>query len=271
MLTAQTLPEPSKIDWNRAVEWSSGEEARRAEFEYVTACSEWKSHTGDATVAVDNITGRILGCEDEDYPHIRNITLIGELGINSIGEVWIKTETANIDIDGTIDVSDDPSPEEISRRHLQQLVDGGLSATHSHLVQKVWAAQEDNTSRSRLAYFGGRPVVETEFTAFVDQNEIWSKIEAAAAEIGAVVDIIDTRPRIEHYSPGPNGSPAPGSRPDPDNPGWYFGADHGRPEKEVAVQISLTDDFTSEQIGYAHKLLASATDEVWPLAGIAIL
>src|SRR3546814_12904665 len=120
------------------------------------------------------------------------------------------------------------------RRHIQQLVDGGLSFDHIRLVQKVWAAQNNNTSRIRLAYFGGRPVVETEFAAFVDQTDLWSKIETAAAEIGAVVDVMDTRPRVEHYSPGPNRMPSPGSKPDPERPNFYFGADHSRMERQVA-------------------------------------
>src|SRR3546814_10765264 len=77
--------------------------------------------------------------------------------------------------------------------------------------------------------------------AFVDQTDLWSKIETAAAEIGAVVDVMDTRPRVEHYSPGPNRMPSPGSKPDPERPNFYFGADHGRMERQVAVQISLTD------------------------------
>src|SRR3546814_11070076 len=81
------------------------------------------------------------------------------------------------------------------------------------------SAQNNNTSRIRLAYFGGRPVVETEFAAFVDQTDLWSKIETAAAEIGAVVDVMDTRPRVEHYSPGPNRMPSPGSKPDPEQIG----------------------------------------------------
>src|SRR3546814_4916747 len=115
-----------------------------------------------------------------------------------------------------------------------------------------------NTSRIRLAYFGGRPVVETEFAAFVDQTDLWSKIETAAAEIGAVVDVMDTRPRVEHYSPGPNRMPSPGSKPDPERPNFYFGADHGRMERQVAVQISLTDDFTPDQIANAHKDIGTA-------------
>src|SRR3546814_20375069 len=99
------------------------------------------------------------------------------------------------------------------RRHIQQLVDGGLSFDHIRLVQKVWAAQNNNTSRIRLAYFGGRPVGETEFAAFVDQTDLWSKIEPEAAEIGAVVDVMAKRPRVEHYSPAPTQMPSPVSNP----------------------------------------------------------
>src|SRR3546814_9309616 len=66
--------------------------------------------------------------------------------------VWVKTENANVDVGGTINVSDNPTPEEMVRRHIQQLVDGGLSFDHIRLVQKVWAAQNNNTSRIRLAY-----------------------------------------------------------------------------------------------------------------------
>src|SRR3546814_15165853 len=150
--------------------------------------SDWSS---------DVYSSDLLGCEEEDYPHIRNIPLVGELGVNSIGEVWVKTENANVDVGGTINVSDNPTPEEMVRRHIQQLVDGGLSFDHIRLVQKVWAAQNNNKSRIRLAYFGGRPVVETEFAAFVAQTELWSTSETAPAEIGHVVDGMETRPSVE--------------------------------------------------------------------------
>src|SRR3546814_6996557 len=73
---------------------------------------------------------------------------------------------------------------------------------------------------------------------------------------------MDTRPRVEHYSPGPNRMPSPGSKPDPERPNFYFGADHGRMERQVAVQISLTDDFTPDQIANAHKVLRDATEKV---------
>src|SRR3546814_20504837 len=76
---------------------------------------------------------------------------------------------------------------------------------------------------------------------------------------------MDTRPRVEHYSPGPNRMPSPGSKPDPERPNFYFGADHGRMERQVAVQLSLTDDFTPDQIANAHKVLSDATENVWPL------
>jgi hypothetical protein len=39
----------------------------------VTACQEWVNVTGDSQVAVDTKTGQIVGCEDEGYPHIRNV------------------------------------------------------------------------------------------------------------------------------------------------------------------------------------------------------
>src|SRR3546814_5952579 len=58
MLITEPLPLPSKIDWNRPIEWSSGEIATRDGFDAVSACAEWKNHTGDATVSVDDQTGR---------------------------------------------------------------------------------------------------------------------------------------------------------------------------------------------------------------------
>src|SRR3546814_16825960 len=102
----------------------------------------------------------------------------------------------------------------------------------------VCSSDLNNTSRIRLAYFGGRPVVETEFAAFVDQTDLWSKIETAAAEIGAVVDVMDTRPRVEHYSPGPNRMPPPGSTPAPARPNISFRADHGPLKSQTAVQLA---------------------------------
>jgi hypothetical protein len=65
------------IDWNDYIEWSNGELAgavyRPTEGTMqVTACEEWTRVTGDQDVVVDFHTGKILGCEDEDYPFIRN-------------------------------------------------------------------------------------------------------------------------------------------------------------------------------------------------------
>lgn len=271
MTLNDTLPLPSKIDWSRPFEWSSGEPSQRSGFDCVTACRAWESHTGEESVAVDEETGRILGCEQEDYPFIRNSPLEGDLGVNSMGEVWIKTDNRTIDVGGVVNVSDNPNLAEIERRHLQQLVDGGLPDQHIRLVQKIWSAQNANTSRIRLAYFGGRPVLETEFAAFVDQADIWTAIEAAAASIGAVIDVMDTRPHLDHFSPAPGADPKAGSRPDAQKPGFFFGPDHDRIEKQVAMQIILTDDFTPEQLQKAHELLRSATEQVWPLAGVDIL
>lgn len=67
------------IRWDCRVEWSSGEEAwvrfngiRTTGSIEVTGCQEWWDVVGDSYVAVDPKTGVILGCESEDYPHIRN-------------------------------------------------------------------------------------------------------------------------------------------------------------------------------------------------------
>src|SRR3546814_16468765 len=84
MLITEPLPLPSKIDWNRPIEWSSGEIATRDGFDAVSACAEWKNHTGDATVSVDDQTGRILGCAEEDYTTLRK-----EEG--RAGREWIRT------------------------------------------------------------------------------------------------------------------------------------------------------------------------------------
>src|SRR3546814_14912273 len=135
MLITEPLPLPSKIDWNRPIEWSSGEIATRDGFDAVSACAEWKNHTGDATVSVDDQTGRILGCEEEDYPHIRNIPLVGELGVNSIGEVWVKTEHDTVDVGGPYNVSDHPTPQEMARQHIPQPVTGRLPIQPTPLIQ----------------------------------------------------------------------------------------------------------------------------------------
>lgn len=68
------------IDWDKKIEWSSGEEAwvRFNSFpadgtKEVTGCERWWELTGDEYVHVDSTTGKILGCEEEeDLPSIRN-------------------------------------------------------------------------------------------------------------------------------------------------------------------------------------------------------
>jgi hypothetical protein len=67
------------INWRKPLEWSTGEEASLAPYDnaydghrHVTGCEQWLSITGDNYVAVNAVTGQVLGCED-DYPHIRNV------------------------------------------------------------------------------------------------------------------------------------------------------------------------------------------------------
>lgn len=67
------------INWNKPVEWSTGEatsmhrELGGGSTRWVNACDDWRDLTGDAGVAVDVHTGKILGCEDENMPFVRNV------------------------------------------------------------------------------------------------------------------------------------------------------------------------------------------------------
>lgn len=256
-----------KIDWSRAVEWSTGESATKDGYNYVSSCRKWTDLTGDATVAIDTQTGQILGCEEEDLPFVRNVALSGALCINSLGEVLVGDDY----IGGSINVSDNPSEEEIARRFRQQLVDGGLTDDQVAIVDKIWDAQKLNDSRIRLAYFGGRPVVESEFIAFSDDTEMWDRINSVAVTIDARVDDVCEFPHLDHYCPGPNCEPRPGALPSPERNGWFVGPNHGRMERQVALQLYLTDDFTAEQHDVARRKLSDATDAIWSDAGVALL
>lgn len=253
-----------KINWDRPVEWSTGERTFKLALDMVSACREWLDLTGDGSVAVDQQTGQILGCEEDGLPFVRNVR---ELNINTIGEVFL----GNDHVGGSINVSDNPSEEEIERRFQQQLLDGGLTADQLATVNKVWEAQKLNDSRIRAAYFGGRLVVESEFIAFSDNTEMWNRIAASAAAIDAKVDEMCEFPHLDHYCPGPNSKPRPDARPSPERAGWFIGPDHGRMERQVALQLFLDDDFTPEQLTEARQKLSDATDTIWSDAGMALL
>jgi hypothetical protein len=69
------------INWRGDLEWSDGirlyfapyDEGHLAKTRHVSSPVGWHARTGDTYVAVDANTGLILGCEDEDYPHVRNV------------------------------------------------------------------------------------------------------------------------------------------------------------------------------------------------------
>lgn len=73
------VPKPKvEVDWDRPVQWSTGEEITFAPYDdsmpnhHVSACAEWTKVTGDSFVAVDD-DGLIMGCEDELYPTVVNV------------------------------------------------------------------------------------------------------------------------------------------------------------------------------------------------------
>jgi hypothetical protein len=69
------------INWRGDLEWSDGTPANLAPYDQghlathrdVSSPLQWLDKIGDSHVAVDAKTGLILGCENEDYPHIRNV------------------------------------------------------------------------------------------------------------------------------------------------------------------------------------------------------
>ena len=73
------MPGAEPIDWAKPLEWSSGERTGLSgrwmdtvTSREVQSCAEFYRVTQDEFVSVDAGTGRILGCEDEDYPRVRN-------------------------------------------------------------------------------------------------------------------------------------------------------------------------------------------------------
>jgi hypothetical protein len=71
--------EITDIDWDRPVQWSTGEEITFAPYDSpsnghrdVSASAEWTKVTGDNYVAV-NPDGTILGCEGDGYPTVVNV------------------------------------------------------------------------------------------------------------------------------------------------------------------------------------------------------
>lgn len=155
-----------------------------------------------------------------------------------------------------------------------------LTDAEVDLVKRVWAEQEHNTDRIRLVYYGDRPVVETEFCAFLD-DPIWDDVQCIAQEIGAVVGVMresgrtelvgtkDGRPPSDEYL-AENPRPGDDDDPSPPPPGytWWFGKDHGRMERQISISLGLPHDFDHVGVEAARSKLRAATQSLWEHAGV---
>lgn len=136
------------------------------------------------------------------------------------------------------------------------------------LVIRIWDCQGLNTSRTRIAYFGGKAVAETEFREFIDEVEFWDEIKAKAEKYGLIYDLMDESTHLDHYS---RPDPYEGAIPDPNEPGWFFGPNHGRPERHVALQYELPEGFNKDTASVAKFHLEVLTQKFWDKAGNGLL
>jgi len=161
--------------------------------------------------------------------------------INSLGEVHVKRNGTWDYLAGSVDVSDNPTQEEIDRRFAQQLSLGGLSPSDIETVQKVWACQEINDARCRLYYateIGAS--VETEFAAFADEAEFWADLN----ELAERHDL-----HIEEM---------------------FEGDQDGRIERQVALQKHL-QDFDLDRVRAEKFKLEVLTQSLWDKQGVGVL
>ncbi len=190
--------------------------------------------------------------------------------INSLGEVFIA---GNEDLSvGSVNISDDPSPQEIAKRFRRQLVDIGLDGEQIALVEKVWKLQEINDGTSRLWLSKGMGRIDTEFSAFKDETGFWNTLEKTAKDIGAEVAELYEGGHVDSYMPNDGKPTKEGDRPNPDRPGWFVGKNHGRIERQVALQATIPHHcLTQETVRAVKKALERGMRHLWAHAGVGVM
>ena len=159
-----------------------------------------------------------------------------DLTINSLGEVLNGHNYI-----GYTSSSNELGEAEIELWFRHKMIDAGLDGVAIALVEHVWALQELNDARFRLWFGSGMLRLDTEFCGFVDQTDLWSEIDDVARRLSLKVEVLHETPCLDHYSPRDGQPSDPADRPNPDKPGWFFGKDHGRLERQVALQTAWPD------------------------------
>ena len=190
--------------------------------------------------------------------------------INSLGEVFIA---GNEDLCvGSVNISDDPTPQEVAKRFRRQLVDIGLDGEQIALVEKVWKLQEINDAISRLWLNKGMGCIDTEFSAFKDATDFWDTLEKTAKDIGVDVFELYEGEHVDSYMPNDGKPMKEGDKPNPDRPGWFVGRNHGRIERQVALQKAIPHYcLTQETVHAVKKALERDTEHLWDLAGVGVM
>lgn len=113
--------------------------------------------------------------------------------------------------------------------------------------------------------------LDTEFASFVDNTALWDKVEAAAQALSATIEVLFEGDHLNCYSPVAGIAHSQNDRPDPDRPGWFFGENHGRPERQVAIQCTLPANASREDVAKTIEKMTAATQEIWDSDGVGVI
>ena len=168
---------------------------------------------------------------------------MSKLVINTLGEVFVDDEPT-ISSATQKDIDD----------HMvwfNREADRLLTPEHAATTKLVWAMQNKLDSEGdgtvRVAYWNDALRVYSEQLVFSDDTASIAALYAAAAKAGANVTVNYEEPHLDHgWKPDDRGALVE-----------YFGANHGRLERELDIHIPVFDE-TEENVLAAVKALTEA-------------
>lgn len=181
------------------------------------------------------------------------------LVVSALGEVFQGRKC----VSGTLnlaklqsDLGRKPSNADIDRAFKRQLR-AAVNAKTAARVESVWRLQKLNNARFRIWARGERVFLSTEFRAFTDDSTAWKTIRAAAKHLGV-------KPNTLHKGPHDDTISYDGGKT------WVHGENHGRQERQVSVDITLTALTTKAARAKIQKA-AKATQAAWESYGVGVI
>ncbi len=181
------------------------------------------------------------------------------LVVNGLGEVIGKDEVVAGSVnDGelTARLGRRPTTEDFDREFRRMAV-ARLTPIAAHRVLAVWRLQKHNNGRFRVWMArSGRVLLSTEFIGLIANKDLWTKIDAAAKELGRLDVMFEGRHLDKTSKDG--------------GKTWITGPDHGKRERQVSIDI-LLPDYLSATLKRVRAKAERITQEVWDQAGVAVV